>query len=131
VATRDGDATLACAACGQIGATPVLAGDWKPALSTTETARARAPEQAEGIYGPLLHRVRGYALAQSGQHVEARGALEASLRLARSMESDYDAALALHALSRLTEAEGGSIDDSALDEMQDIFDRFGVVAVPE
>jgi class 3 adenylate cyclase/tetratricopeptide (TPR) repeat protein len=79
---------------------------------------------------PLLHRVRGFALAQLGLRAEAEDALGASLAEALSRDTVYDAAVALDALAAL----GGAGDPLAPGRRrrgEAVLRRLGVVALPE
>jgi len=86
----------------------------------------------DGIFplGPTLHRVRGLALLQLSRFDEARSALDESLESARKAGADYEAALALDALTVLGRLEGEN-PETAERERDAIFARLGVVATPE
>ena len=98
-------------------------------------AFARLPERAlrvadralrdVGRTAPLLHRVRGLALAQRGDLVGAGHAFEASLREADARGSDYDVAVTLHALDALP---GGG--PPRVREVARRLAQLGVVALP-
>jgi hypothetical protein len=79
---------------------------------------------------PLLHRVRGAALARAGDLDAAAEALAQSVDAARARQADYEIALGLHAQARLAEARGGTAA-TLLDESTEIFVRVGVIAIPD
>jgi tetratricopeptide (TPR) repeat protein len=54
-----------------------------------------------GRTAPLLHRVRGFALAQAGDEAGAEQALETAIVEARARGMDYELAVSLHALQAL------------------------------
>jgi len=89
-------------------------------------------QQEEGIghVTSILHRVRGYALTQLGATSEAREAFAASLAAAREKEADYEVALALQALLRLSALDGLEPPPGASEECSSILRGLGVVAVP-
>ena len=59
----------------------------------------------------MLHRVRGYALVQSGDHDGAETALEESLQIARDGEATYELAQSLEARARLRARAGSESGD--------------------
>ena len=85
----------------------------------------------------MLHRLRGWALAQLGEHDAAREALDKSLDVATLRDEnfgirsgDYEAALALDALVALSRLDGGA--SAGLEDRRDaILERLGVVAIPK
>jgi hypothetical protein len=79
----------------------------------------------------MLERIRGYALASLGKTEEARGSLNRSLELGRSVGADYEVAQTLLLAARLAERTGdGSVSD--LDrEADEILKRLGVIRLPE
>ena len=85
--------------------------------------RTRAKEGLATLL-PLLHRVRGYALLQTGDLDAAREALGFSLESAAG--TDYEYAHTLRALAVLADAAGVP-DPARLAEAARIFDRLGVV----
>lgn len=64
-----------------------------------------------------------------GRVEEADGALEESLRAARSRHAEFEIALSLYARAALARARGGR-DEQAEHESRAILDRLGVVRVP-
>jgi class 3 adenylate cyclase/tetratricopeptide (TPR) repeat protein len=109
----------------------VLQGDSKAALALASAtlARARAPEGAP-VLVPMLQRLRGCALMQLGRLDEAREALAESLADARSKEAEYEIALALDAFVELGALKGDPTAEVE-EERRAIFDRLGVVRIPE
>jgi hypothetical protein len=85
----------------------------------------------------MLHRLRGWALAQGGQIGTGRKELEESLRIAGLRDenysirsADYETALSLDALAELDRLLGRST--SAAEKRRDeILRRLGVVAIPK
>jgi hypothetical protein len=73
----------------------------------------------------LLHRVRGYALAQQRDNEGAAEALRWSLDIAEAAEESYEAALTLQASARLAGDEGASAQSRAL------LARLGVISTPD
>ncbi|HEY7659230.1 MAG TPA: hypothetical protein VIC58_01370, partial [Actinomycetota bacterium] len=78
---------------------------------------------------PLLHRVRGEALARLGRGVEARTALDEACRLAEDENADLERALSLAAIARLW--PGDPIATEASATAGKLRERLGVVATPE
>jgi class 3 adenylate cyclase/tetratricopeptide (TPR) repeat protein len=108
----------------------VLQGESEAALALADSALRRAQALEAGLVIAMLLRVRGGALVQAGRLDEAREALDESLSEARARGADYEAALALDSLGVLGRLTGD--ETSACDEERSaIFDRLGVVAVPE
>lgn len=99
-------------------------------------AFARRPEQAlrradralreAGRTAPLLHRVRGFALAQRGDRAGAGHAFEAALREAQERASTYELALTLDALAALNHGQWSA----DLRRRHALFAGLGVVAPP-
>ena len=77
----------------------------------------------------MLHRIRGYALAQSGDPAGAGDELRGSLEAGRSRNARYEVALTLDAIARVAEA-GGRLDAPARAEADELFAALGVVFVP-
>jgi tetratricopeptide (TPR) repeat protein len=80
---------------------------------------------APGHTAILVERTLGYALHQARRPDEARPHLEESLRLARSIESEYEEALSLRALAE-TRAAGPDARAAA----EATFARLGVIRLP-
>ena len=91
----------------------------------------RAIEIAVGLLGSgsphlaLLHRASGIAQWRLGDPDAARRELDLALEAARAGSEDYEAALALDAVSAI-----GSLDPAGKTERDAIFARLGVVRVP-
>jgi tetratricopeptide (TPR) repeat protein len=110
----------------------VLMGEPERALELTDEARAKIEgADASGQAIPLIHRTRGYALAQLGRWEDAHAALEESLEAARARRQDLDVALVLHAMTRLGEAVDASPPTDAAREQESILRRLGVELVME
>lgn len=108
----------------------LFTGEPERALAASSALLSRSTlEEDVGHVTPILHRVRGYALAQLGRWGEARTALEASLAAARDKEADYEVALTLQALIRLSASEGQA-PPGAADECASILRGLSVAAVP-
>jgi hypothetical protein len=73
-----------------------FAGDTERALADADALLPEASRMA-----PLLHRVRGFALCQLGDHEAAEAALETAIVEARARRIDYELAVSLHALHAL------------------------------
>jgi tetratricopeptide (TPR) repeat protein len=109
----------------------VLAGDAADALVHADDALASIAETGDGsLYEALVHRVRGYALAQRGELDEAARAFARSLDVARGADETYELALTLEALGRLAALrdEDGSAE---ADEARGLLARLGVVSTPQ
>jgi tetratricopeptide (TPR) repeat protein len=85
----------------------------------------------ESMLGPVLHRVRGAALARTGDLDAAADALTQSVDAARARQADYEIALSLHAQAQLAEARGGEAPAAEIRESESFFERAGVVAIPD
>ena len=72
---------------------------------------------------PLLHRVRGFALAQQGDAAAAAAEVEESIAAARMLEMQYEIAASLHALGSLN-----GEDPERAAERDEIMARLDVVA---
>ena len=97
---------------------------------------ADALAEAEEIGGlavlqAMLHRLRGYALAQQGDLDSAGEELDESLRCARAAEAEYEVALTLEARARIRRLAGdpGGADEDAVDAAA-ILERLGVAVTP-
>ncbi|MGB2953520.1 MAG: AAA family ATPase [Gaiellaceae bacterium] len=108
----------------------ILADDPTEALrQADETLRASDATGSVGVLGAMLHRLRAYALMQSGDLDGAEAALEQSLAIARERDELYELALSLEAAARLAELRG---DDgtAAAEESKALLARLGVVSTP-
>jgi tetratricopeptide (TPR) repeat protein len=108
-----------------------FAGDAADAIARVdETLQATEETDAGATLRALLHRLRGYALAQSGDLEAADEALRQSLETARAAEETYEVALTLEAIARLAELRG--LDGSAqARESSALLARLGVVSTPQ
>ena len=77
---------------------------------------------------PLLHRVRGVALARAGELERAGLALQASLDVARLRQVDFELALTLKVVAELGLEKTELAPDAAEKESQRILDGLGVVS---
>ena len=112
----------------------VLAGAAPEAMQRADEALAAVDEGAGGaVVAAMLHRLRGYALIQSGALDEAARALEASTSRASAEAGadeeaeSYELALTLEAVGRLSRLRGED-DGGAGEKGEAIFTRLGVVA---
>jgi class 3 adenylate cyclase/tetratricopeptide (TPR) repeat protein len=108
-----------------------FAGDPADAIARAEeTLQATEETDAGATLRALLYRLRGYALAQSGDLEAADEALRQSLETARAAEETYEVALTLEAIARLAELRG--VDGSAqARESSALLARLGVVSTPQ
>jgi class 3 adenylate cyclase/tetratricopeptide (TPR) repeat protein len=105
----------------------VYAGDTEVALANAE--RLLGDLGGGGHFAPLLHRVRGYALAQVGMPGAAAEALRASADAAREQEARFELALTLDALLCL-EDEDSPLHAARRRERDEIVARLDIVALP-
>jgi class 3 adenylate cyclase/tetratricopeptide (TPR) repeat protein len=110
-----------------------MTGESEASLALATDALPRASAGEGGAAEPMLHRVRGYALAQLGRIEEARDAFQSSLELARQRGggAQYDVALAFDATVRLAALTGELPPDSFADEGRDLRVRLGVERLSE
>ncbi len=113
---------------GWIAECRLLQGNGQEALQVAGTALARAGK-AGGFEVAMLKRVRAYALMQMGLLDEARAALDEAVDTARRRQMDYELALGLEGLLRLTRLEDGIWTEELERERDSIFERLGVVSV--
>ncbi|HEV2902164.1 MAG TPA: adenylate/guanylate cyclase domain-containing protein [Gaiellaceae bacterium] len=113
----------------------VLAGEAAGALRAADEALQAIDDGSGTGVSALIHRLRGYALMQSGDLDDAAAALEDSLRSARAAigpDADgesYEVALTLEAVTRLAELRGVE-DNGAGEQSEAIFRRLGVSSRP-
>ena len=116
----------------RIAEAALVFGDAPTALALADQVLAGARVLGmDAALRPLLHRVRGAAFARAGDLEAAAGALAQSVDAARARQADYEIALGLHAQARLAEAAGGTAPATLLDESTEIFERVGVIAIPD
>jgi tetratricopeptide (TPR) repeat protein len=110
----------------------LLAGNHEEAFAkATETLARTLGAEAVAHLRTQLERVRGAALLAAGDLAGARECLDESLRIARSVGVDYEAALTLDLLAALERAEGSEDGaDVEAAESREILDRLGVVDAP-
>jgi tetratricopeptide (TPR) repeat protein len=102
-----------------------FAGEPERALAAADRLLVAASRTA-----PLLHRVRGFALAQRGAREPAEEALMASLDEARTQGIDFEVAITLDALERLS---GRHADDPHIEgrrQRDALLAELDVTAVP-
>ena len=118
---------------GRIAECLVLEGRTGEALALADvTLGVSAQEDQNPPDAPLLQRVRGYALLQSGDVVAAREAFEASIESGRARDADYEVALTMVALARLAALEGDAATAARLEtESSTLLERLGVLSLPE
>jgi tetratricopeptide (TPR) repeat protein len=100
----------------------LLAGDARGALADLDTLGAVDRS-------PLLLRVRGLALAMSGEQEPALAALEESIAVGRAAGSDHDLALGLAALAWWQAQQGLAVPAGADAEQATLRERLGIVAI--
>lgn len=108
-----------------------LLGRARDALAMAEAQLDRAanlPGTATAL--PLLHRVRGFALAQSGRSSEAAEALRTSLDLAREQHALHEVAFTLDALVRLAEMRPDLDMAGAAGELATLREQLAMTAFP-
>jgi hypothetical protein len=76
----------------------------------------------------MLHRIRGFALAQLGDVDDARTELDVSLEVARARNARYEVALALDGVARISE-HAGQGDAAARAEADELFRTLGVIQI--
>jgi hypothetical protein len=84
----------------------------------------------EGPQMAMLHRLRGYALAQNGDLDGGWAALEQSFQVARTRQADFELALTLGAMARLARLRGDADAGEYDAESQSLLRRLDVVIVP-
>ncbi len=103
----------------------VLEGRHREALALALETLERGSGTGElGVRTALLRRLAGYACAQARALDAARGHFDESLRVARELSAEYEAALTLKAL-----ADTG-LDPAAGPQAAAILERLGVVSTP-
>ena len=95
-----------------------------------ELLRQSATAEGGSAFAPLLQRVRGWALLQSGRTEEAAAAFETALQLARARSALYEVGLSLEGLLALDGRLDGEETRALALERDEIFARLGVVATP-
>jgi Asp-tRNA(Asn)/Glu-tRNA(Gln) amidotransferase A subunit family amidase len=108
----------------------VFSGDVAAALRHADETLERAGRSDVEVQVPLLHRLRGWALLQSGDPAGAREAMERSLASGREIGADYEVALTITALARLDYLQVASQDAALRAESRSIYERLGVLSVP-
>ena len=107
-------------------------GDGAAALAKAEEALGSAEALGrEAPQGPLLHRIRGFALMQLGRLEDAATALHESLDAAERRRADYEVAFTLSALGRLARRRGEAPDPDQEAKARALMDELGVVWTPD
>ena len=107
----------------------LLGGDADAALALASDLIGRAERgEGVGVLMPTLLRIRGQAIAATGDLGAARETMDLSLEDARQRNSPYDAALALSSLAELARATGRGDADGLTAEARAVLDRLGVIA---
>ena len=83
-----------------------------------------------GRSAPLVHRIRGFALAQLGDRDGAEHALQASIDAARAHDSHYELAVSMDALLALRGGRGRISGATAAARRDALLARLDVVALP-
>ena len=105
----------------------VFQGRSAEAMELAEAALERTAAHGGATQDPMLYRIHGYALAQSGDAAGAERELRRSLETGRARNARYEVAQTLDAIARVS---GGS-DRAARAEADELFGALGVVRVPE
>jgi hypothetical protein len=95
-----------------------------------QLVREEGAEGGSATHGPLLYRLRGYALAQTGQPDEGRLVLEESLRLGRAQGAGHEVAATLVALADLARQQGREPPAGSETEVREICERLGIGSIP-
>ena len=121
---------------GRIAEVWLFRGEGDTARQLAEDALRRAATVGGTPQAPELHRIRGYALMQTGDYDGAMAALKTSLGAGRARAADYDVALTLRALGHLAAlratSTGQSVTERATPEQREsdeILARLGVIHV--
>jgi class 3 adenylate cyclase/tetratricopeptide (TPR) repeat protein len=109
----------------------LLAGDVDGARLRAEAQLERARALGAVAPVPLLHRVRGVALARQGDREGAIVALHKSLDAARVNQVDYEVALTLRVIVDLGLDDGERTSGDLARESDRILEALGVVWVPD
>jgi tetratricopeptide (TPR) repeat protein len=107
----------------------LMQGRSKEAAALADDGLERVRSLGGAVQEPGFLRVRGYAALQEADLDSAETALQESLSAAREREAEFEVALTLDALARLSELRGASTDPEAT-EAREIFARLRVTAVP-
>jgi class 3 adenylate cyclase/tetratricopeptide (TPR) repeat protein len=95
-----------------------------------QLAKDEGAEGGSATHGPLLYRLRGYALAQAGRSDEASQAFEESLRLGRARGAGHEVAATLAAIVDLARQEGREPPAGSETEVREICERLGIDSIP-
>ena len=128
---RGGAASFVSEVDARLAEVRLLGGRGDEALVLAD--RLLRDESAEGgsaTHGPLLHRLRGYALAQAGDFEAAERALEQSLELARQSEAEHEIAATLLAVVEVARLRGIAPPEDAGPQAREILTRLGIASRP-
>ena len=78
----------------------------RDALEIASNCLERTAAHGGDTHDPMLHRIRGYCLAQIGDAKAARAEFDLSLEIARARSARYEIALAQDAIARIAERIG-------------------------
>jgi tetratricopeptide (TPR) repeat protein len=92
--------------------------------------RDEGAEGGSATHGPLLHRLRGYALVQAGDPTGAGEAFEESLRLGRSRGAGHEVAATLTAIIDLARQQARRPPAGSETEVREIRERLGIESMP-
>ena len=106
----------------------VLAGDPQNAITTIEATLARlSGEEAAQVLMPTIRLIRAYAFAQQQRWDEAVAQLTEAVRQAADAHGDFEHALALDALCRVTRSPASTLRRVAPAKLDKIFTKLGVI----
>jgi predicted ATPase/class 3 adenylate cyclase len=92
--------------------------------------RDEGAEGGSATHSPLLHRLRGFALVQTGHPEEALVALDESLRLGRARAAGHEVAATLSAMIDLARQQGRPAPAGSETEVRAICERLGIESMP-
>ena len=122
---RIGDASRVNEVAALSAESLVLQGDGAAAEEIAERFLLKNPTDPSR---PLLLRVLGYALLQSGRRQEAAQVLDSSLRAGREAAAEHEVAFTLEAFLRAGLSDGRALEDIRA-ERETLFERLGIVSV--
>jgi class 3 adenylate cyclase/tetratricopeptide (TPR) repeat protein len=128
---RGGAASFVSEVDARIAEVRLLRGSGAEALDILDRLlRDESTEGGSATHGPLLHRLRGYALIQGGDLGAAGSALEESLQLGRAQRMGHEVAATLVALIELATTHGLPPPADAKSEAREIHERLGIESPP-
>ena len=110
----------------------LMAGEPSRAIETVDGALGQA-RALGGVSAqlPLLHRVRGAALARLGDHAGAMVELERSLGAAEAREAEHELALTRRVLGLVAESVEPGAGTHLLDQAEEVLGGLGIVWTPD